>query len=94
MEVKTVLDKSQWAEVTDQREKYLARRPAPDFRLIALRASGLTDAAKKAIGMEQWACVLWDKGGAGAGLRENDISIWKPIEDSLEAAMESLRLRA
>jgi hypothetical protein len=32
-----------------------------------------------------------DKSGAGASLRENEIVIWKPIEDALDVAMEELR---
>ena len=91
IEVKTVLDKPQWANVKEQRALYQKRSPSPDFRLIALRAAGLPAAVKTEIGQEQWACVLWDKGGAGSGLRESEIVIWKPIEDALDAAMEQLR---
>ena len=91
MEVKTVLDKSQWTDVKDQRDKYLSWRPTLDFRLIALRAAGLPDSLKKEIDQEPWVCVLWDKGGVGSNLRESEIKVWKPIEDSLEAAMECLR---
>jgi hypothetical protein len=91
IEVKTVLDKAQWADVKEQRSVYQKKNPSPDFRLIAFRASGLLDSVKNEIGQEQWACVLWDKGGKGASLRESEIVIWKPIEDALDAAMEQLR---
>jgi hypothetical protein len=91
IEVKTVLDKAQWADVKEQRLSYLAKHPSVDFRLIAFRAAGLPEAAKSEISEEPWACVLWIKGGTGSGLRESDISIWKPIEDALDAAIEKLR---
>ena len=43
IEVKTVLDKAQWADVKEQRAAYLERRPSSDFRLVALRGSGLPE---------------------------------------------------
>ena len=92
VEVKTVLDKSQWTDVKEQRNAYLMRHPDADFRLVALRASGLSNSVKEEINKEAWACVLWNKSGAGGSLLESDITIWKPIEEALEAAMEHLQL--
>jgi hypothetical protein len=91
IEVKTVLGTAQWEDVKEQRAAYQKRSPSPDFRLIALRAAGLLDSVKNEIGQEQWAWVLWDKGGKGAALREAEIVIWKPIWDALDNAMEQLR---
>jgi hypothetical protein len=91
VEVKTVLDKPQWADVKEQRNAYLGRKPVPDFRLVALRCAGLSEPIKDEIRQEPWACVLWDKGGPGAALRESEISIWKPIEDALDAEVDYLR---
>ena len=90
VEIKTVLDRSQWTDVMEQRAKYLSWCSKIDFRLIALRATALTPEIRKEIENAPWACVLWEKSGGGAYLRESEIRIWKPIEDSLEAAIECL----
>ena len=90
VEVKTVLDKAQWEDVKEQRTKYHTWRSSVSFWLVALRAAGLTASLRSEIDQEPWACVLWDKGGPATDLREKDITIWKPIETLLEAAIEPL----
>jgi len=87
IEVKSALTREEWKRTRQIKADYQKLANPPSYWLLAIRADSLDEVLQKAVNDDPSCCVLSKQGRKAFTLPGQDIEIWKPLENWLDALM-------